>query len=138
MLKGPLAASPDEYVRSLSGWQRERVETLRNLVRSAEALEEVVKWGHLVYQSNGPVALIRAEEFRVLLGFWRGQRLGSIEPRLKPGGKYEMATLVIEEATPGLKALLSRAAQTGNFPETERRLEEMQAQTRVIFERLMN
>jgi glutamate-ammonia-ligase adenylyltransferase len=47
-------------------------------------------------------------------------------------------TLVIEEATPGLKALLSRAAETGSFAETERRLEEMQVQTRAIFERLMN
>jgi hypothetical protein len=31
----------------------------------------------------------------VLLGFWRGQRLRAIEPRLKPGGKYEMASLEI-------------------------------------------
>ena len=46
-------------------------------------------------------------------------------------------TPVMEEATPGLKALLNRAAETGNFTETQRRLEEMQAQTRAIFERLM-
>jgi len=39
------------------------------------------------------VLMIRAEEQRVLLGFWRGKRLRTIEPRLKPGGKYEMATL---------------------------------------------
>ena len=38
-----------------------------------------------------------AEEQRVLLGFWRGQRLRAIEPRLKPGGKYEMATIEIRE-----------------------------------------
>jgi hypothetical protein len=56
-------------------------------------LDESIKWGHLVYSSKGPVLLIRAEESRVLLGFWRGQRLRRIEPRLKPGGKYEMATL---------------------------------------------
>jgi hypothetical protein len=54
--------------------------------------------GHLVYLSNGPVLLIRAEEERVLFGFWRGQRLRTIEPRLKPGGKYEMATLELREA----------------------------------------
>jgi hypothetical protein len=35
----------------------------------------------------------------VLLGFWRGRRLQSIEPRLKRGGKYEMATLEIVEKT---------------------------------------
>ena len=37
--------------------------------------------------------LIRAEAERVLFGFWRGQRLRDIEPRLKPGGTCEMATL---------------------------------------------
>jgi hypothetical protein len=53
--------------------------------------------GHLVYFSNGPVLLIRAEEKRVLFGFWRGQRLRDIEGRLKPGGKYEMATMALLE-----------------------------------------
>jgi len=33
----------------------------------------------------------------VLFGFWRGQRLRAIEPGLKPGGKYEMATLELRE-----------------------------------------
>jgi hypothetical protein len=41
--------------------------------------------------------LIRAEAHRVLFGFWRGQRLLAIEERLKPGGKYEMATLELHE-----------------------------------------
>lgn len=66
-------------------------------MRGSSALEEVVKWGHLVYSSNGPVLLIRAEEHRVLFGFWRGRRLLAIEKRLKPGGKYEMATLELHE-----------------------------------------
>ena len=35
------------------------------------------------------------KEERVLFGFWRGQRLRLIEPRLKPGGKFEMATVEI-------------------------------------------
>ena len=34
--------------------------------------------GALVYFSNGPVLLIRAEDERVLFGFWRGQRLASL------------------------------------------------------------
>lgn len=68
-------------------------------MRKTSALNEVVKWGHLVYLANGPALLIRAEEARVLLGFWRGQRLRAIESRLKPGGKYEMATLELHEAT---------------------------------------
>lgn len=87
------AASPDAYIEGLSGWRLELVRGLRSAVRSAGGLEEVVKWGHLVYLANGPVLLIRAEDARVLLGLWRGQRLREIEPRLKPGGKYEMATL---------------------------------------------
>ena len=91
------AANPDAYVADLHGWQRECVEKLRAAVRAAAPLEEVVKWRHLVYLSNGPVLLIRAEEKRVLFGFWRGQRLRAIEPRLKAGGKYEMATLELRE-----------------------------------------
>ena len=73
---------------------------MRSTVVSAVSLEGAIKWGHLVYFSNGPAFLIRAEESRVLFGFWRGKRLRAIEPRLKPGGKYEMATLELEEETP--------------------------------------
>ena len=97
MKKTTPAASPDAYVDALDGWRRERVEVLRATVRTVSALVEVVKWGHLVYLANGPVLLIRAEEERVLFGFWRGQRLSAIEPRLKKGGKYEMATLELRE-----------------------------------------
>lgn len=93
------AANPDAYVAGLSGWQRAIVDKLRKAVRGAGSLEELVKWGHLVYMSNGPALLIRAEEQRVLFGFWRGERLRSIERRLKPGGKYEMATLELREGT---------------------------------------
>jgi hypothetical protein len=100
MRRSTPAANPDAYVAGLGGWQRECVDHLRAAVRAASPLEEVVKWGHLVYLSNGPVLLIRAEEQRVLLGFWRGQRLLSIERRLEPGGKYEMATLVLREGMP--------------------------------------
>ncbi|MFS2168551.1 DUF1801 domain-containing protein, partial [Variovorax sp. Varisp62] len=71
------------------------------------ALDEAIKWGHLVYLSNGPVLLIRAEESRVLFGFWRGQRLREIDPLLKPGGKYEMATREFHEGDK-VNAALSR------------------------------
>jgi len=47
-------------------------------------------------------------------------------------------TPVIEDATPGLKALLSRAAETGSFAQTQKRLAELQSQTRAIFDRLMS
>ncbi|HEX7374651.1 MAG TPA: DUF1801 domain-containing protein [Steroidobacteraceae bacterium] len=97
MRKQPPAADPDAYVAALKGWQRECVTGLRAVVRSAAKLEEVVKWGHLVYLANGPVLLIRAEAERVLFGFWRGQRLVKLESRLKPGGRYEMATVELRK-----------------------------------------
>jgi hypothetical protein len=91
------APNPDAYVDGLGGWQRTTVQGLRTAVLANDDLDEVIKWGHLVYLSNGPVLLIRAEEHRVLFGFWRGKRLREIEGRLKPGGKYEMATVELRE-----------------------------------------
>ena len=97
MKKSIPAANPDAYVSALVGWQRATVETLRKSVLACGGVDEVIKWGHLVYLSNGPALLIRAEEHRVLFGFWRGQRLQAIDRRLKPGGKYEMASIVLRE-----------------------------------------
>ena len=108
MKKVTPAANPDAYVEALDGWRRELVRALRKTVRAASALEEVIKWGHLVYFENGPVLLIRAEKERVLFGFWRGQRLTEIEPRLKKGGKYEMATLEFREGSTITSALVRR------------------------------
>ncbi len=113
MKKSVPAASPDAYVDALSGWQRVTVQRLRAAVVASANLDEVIKWGHLVYLSNGPVLLIRAEEHRVLFGFWRGQRLRGIEGRLKPGGKYEMATVELhenEEVSAGVVHRLIKAA----------------------------
>lgn len=97
MKQSPPAANPDAYVQALTGWRRATVESLRTAVVAGAKLGEVIKWGHLVYFANGPVLLIRAEQHRVLFGFWRGKRLREIEARLKPGGKYEMATLELRE-----------------------------------------
>jgi hypothetical protein len=107
------AADPDAYVAGLDGWRCDCVVALRKAVKAAAKLDEVIKWGHLVYSSKGPVLLIRAENHRVLFGFWRGQRLREIEPRLKPGGKYEMATLELREddsVEPEVAQRLVRAA----------------------------
>ena len=111
MRKSVPAADPDAYVRALTGWRRTCVEMLRGAVRKAAGLDETVKWGHLVYASNGPVLLIRAEDESVLFGFWRGQRLREIEPRLKPGGKYEMATLELREGVTIRPAVVARLAR---------------------------
>jgi len=91
------AESPDAYVAALAGWRRTLVDSLRKAAHAAGARDERIKWGHLVFFSNGPVLLIRAEDERVLFGFWRGKRLRDLEERLRPGGKYEMATIVLRE-----------------------------------------
>jgi hypothetical protein len=97
MMRSPSVSSPDDYAAAFDGWPRKFVENLHSTVRGVRGLEEVIKWGHLVFFANGPALLIRGEEHRVLFGFWRGQRLRDIEPRLKPSGKYEMATLELHE-----------------------------------------
>ena len=113
MKRQPPAANPEAYVAALSGWQRATVAALRAAVRAAAPLEERIKWGHLVYFSEGPVLLIRAEEQRGLFGFWRGKRLCEQEPRLKPGGKYELATASLrdgESLSPATVDALVKAA----------------------------
>lgn len=95
------ARTPDAYIAAQRGWQQPGAEALRAAVReAAPALDERLKWGHLVYCLNGPVLLIRVEPQRLLFGFWRGQLLRHLEPRLKPGGKYQMATLDLRQDTP--------------------------------------
>ena len=104
---------PDAYVAGLSGWRKDRVAELRAAVRAAGPMDEVIKWGHLVYLSNGPVCLIRAEGKRVLFGLWRGQRLLDREPRLKAGGQFEMAAASLiegEALSPESVTALTRSA----------------------------
>ena len=108
----------DAYVAELTGWRRTMVETLRTAVKAAAPLDERIKWTHLVYSSDGPVLLIRAEAERVLFGFWRGKRLRHIEPRLKPGGKFELANIVLREGNtidPAVVAHLVREAVALNL-----------------------
>jgi len=105
------AASPDAYVTALDGWQRSCVERLRSSVRASAKLDEVIKWGNIVYLSNGPAIVIRAEDERVLFGFWRGKRLQAIDARLKPGGKYEMATIELREGDSVAPAVVRRLAK---------------------------
>ena len=113
MKKSAPAESPDAYVAALTGWRKPLVEVLRRSTLAAGKLEERIKWGNLVYFSNGPVLLIRAEEARVLFGFWRGKRLRDLDERLKPSGKYELANIVFienDKASPALARSLVKAA----------------------------
>lgn len=97
MKKTVPAASPDAYVAALTGWRRALVERLRKAAHAAGLRDERIKWGHIVCFHNGPVLLIRAEDERVLFGFWRGKRLVEHDARLKGGGKYELATIDFRE-----------------------------------------
>ena len=98
-MMGPVAETPDAYIAALSGWQLERCRMMRAAIMAAAPFEETIKWTNLVFMTNGPSILIRAEEQRVLLGFWRGKRLRDVEPRIKASGKYELGNLVLTEVT---------------------------------------
>lgn len=98
-MMGPAADSPDAYIAALSGWQLDRCTMMRAAAMAAAPFEETIKWTNLVFMANGPCILIRAEEHRVLLGFWRGKRLRERDPRIKASGKYELGNLVITAAT---------------------------------------
>jgi len=67
-------------------WQRPLVEQLRAAIDEGGAFEEQIKWGNLVFASGGLAILIRVEETRALIGFWRGKRLRALEPRIKASG----------------------------------------------------
>lgn len=111
MKKTAPAADPDAYVKALRGWKKETVAALRAAVKKGAPFDEAIKWGHIVCFSNGPVLLIRAEEERVLFGFWRGKRLVGLDPLLKPGGKYELATRVYRKGDPVDAELAARLAK---------------------------
>lgn len=98
-MMGPTAESPDAYIAALSGWQLERCTMMRAAITGAALFDETIKWTNLVFMANGPCILIRAEEHRVLLGFWRGKRLRELDPRIKASGKYELGNLVMTEGT---------------------------------------
>jgi hypothetical protein len=112
MQKSVPAASPDAYVAALSGWRKALVESLRKSVLAAGKVEERIKWGNLVFFHEGPVLMIRAEDARVLFGFWRGKRLRELDERLKPGGKYEMATIELREGDTITAAQAKRLAKS--------------------------
>ena len=98
-MMGPAAETPDAYIAALSGWQLARCTMMRAAILGAGPFDETIKWTNLVFMANGPCILIRAEEHRVLLGFWRGKRLHELDPRIKASGKYELGNLVMTEGT---------------------------------------
>lgn len=109
-MMGPAAETPDAYIAAQSGWQLERCTMMRAAIMAAAPFEETIKWTNLVFLANGPCLLIRAEEHRVLLGFWRGKRLREVDPRIRASGKYELGNLVMTEATEVTREQVARLA----------------------------
>lgn len=82
----------DDFVAALTGWQARAVQDLRRDILAA-GTTEALKWGHPVYQSDGPVCLIQSHKAHVTFGFWRGAEMLSLDPRLVPHGSFEMASI---------------------------------------------
>jgi hypothetical protein len=93
-MKMKAAASPDAFIEELAGWKSDLVALLREAINGAAGLDEIIKWGNLVFVHHGPCVLIHVEDERVVLGFWRGKRLTGLEPLIKPSGKYELGNIV--------------------------------------------
>jgi hypothetical protein len=107
------ATTPDEWVACQNGWQKEAVLALRDVVVAhASGLSEQIKWGNLMYLNERPVILIRAEPARVLFGFFRGKQLLHVEPRLRGGGKFELASLELRQDTPFSRETAIELVQT--------------------------
>lgn len=117
-MKYSAATNPEAFITELTDWRRAVVELLQAAILRGHHFDQAIKWGNLVFFANGRCILIHVEEHRIVLGFWRGKQLVELDPRLKPGGKYELANLVIHpdtEIDPDQIAALARAAAALNL-----------------------
>ena len=101
MIKSTAAESPDAYIEALTGWQRNYVEMLRTAFHAGAEFYETIKWTNLLFVSNGPCIVVRAEEHRIIITFFRGKRLAHLDPRIKPSGKFELANFIVK-SDPGM------------------------------------
>ena len=71
------ATTIDEYIAGLGGdWRSDAVARLRTIVDAAAPdASSTIKWAQPVWESNGPVAYIKAFTSSVNIGFWRGAQL---------------------------------------------------------------
>ena len=90
-------ASPDDWLEDAGIWQRQVIDKLIAAITQAEDFELAIRYGNLFFFHHGQCIVIRHEEERVILGFFRGKRLLATQPRLKPGGKYELANIVLTQ-----------------------------------------
>jgi hypothetical protein len=87
----------EDYVEAVSGWQLEVVTALRRDILSSGLVEETLKWGQPVYNSNGPVCFIKAHKGHVSFGLWRGARLLELDERIEPAGGAEMGCIKLRK-----------------------------------------
>jgi hypothetical protein len=80
----PEAKSVDGYVEGLGEPRAAVARRLREAVRAAAPeAKESVKYGQLVYESDGPFAALKGMPRWVTLTFWRGAAMAA-EPELAP------------------------------------------------------
>ncbi|MGD9738582.1 MAG: DUF1801 domain-containing protein [Bauldia sp.] len=107
--------SVDDYLAGLSGTPAATAIALRDLIRkTAPGLRESIKWGQPVYELGGPVCYFKAHKNHVTFGFWRGQDLTSLSPRLESGGQ-KMAHIKLADPADidiaEISALIERAIE---------------------------
>jgi hypothetical protein len=97
----------DEYVSKVVPWQRDVIQKLRNVLKSAAPhASESIKWGQPVYEHKGPFAYIKAHAAQVNFGFWRGAELDDNKRMLQGEGEKMrhvkiLETHVLDELTLG-------------------------------------
>lgn len=103
----------DAYIAGLDGWQADTAKLLRREIAAAGDLAEDFKWGHPMWSANGAVCLFKSFKNHMTLAFWRGAQLTDLDPRLEPGGSFNMAAIKLtgpDQITPDEVARLVAAA----------------------------
>ncbi len=68
--------TPDDWAKRLEGWHADALRIIRALVtRHAPQATLSIKWGHPVWEHNGPFAWAKPSAKHFSLGFWRGAEL---------------------------------------------------------------
>jgi len=103
----------ESYVAGLKGWQATIVNNLRKLLKvSAPGTLEGIRDEQPVFDVNGPIAFISADEQSVNFGFWRGDELDDPHKLLKKAsGKIRVVALSSKATLPEdpLVAMIQKA-----------------------------
>lgn len=93
----PPGASVEDYVSKVVPWQRNVIEKLRAVVKSAAPhAAESLKWGQPVYEHKGPFSYIKAHATHVNFGFWRGAELEDPKRMLQGEGEKMRHVRILE------------------------------------------